>query len=84
MHDIVDKTHWEARARLIQVLSTYRRVEDLINIGAYARGSNPEIDYAIKMIGAINQYLRQDIIERASFEESLERLKSMMLGVKKK
>ncbi|WP_456433511.1 flagellar protein export ATPase FliI [Thermosulfuriphilus sp.] len=84
MHDIVKKDHWEARGRLVQVLSTYRRVEDLINIGAYARGSNPEIDYAIKMIGPINQYLRQGILEKADFAESLERLKGLMFGVKKR
>ena len=51
-------------------MATYRRAEDLINIGAYAKGSNPKIDYAISMIDRLNEYLRQPVKERVSMEES--------------
>lgn len=42
-------------------MSTYRRVEDMVNIGAYAHGSNPEIDAAIDNMPAINAFLCQDV-----------------------
>jgi flagellum-specific ATP synthase len=59
---------------VLNIVSTYRKAEDLINIGAYVEGSNPEIDNAIKMIGKVNSFLRQDIDEKISFEESEEQL----------
>jgi flagellum-specific ATP synthase len=60
------------------VLATYRKAEDLINIGAYAAGSNPKIDYAIRMIDPVNRYLRQGIDEAMTFEASIDALKTMM------
>ncbi len=58
-----------ANSGRIRLLATYRRVEDMVNIGAYARGANPEIDRAIDMIGPINTFLRQDVAERQNLEE---------------
>ena len=48
----------------------YRESEDLINIGAYAAGSNKKIDYAISRIDAINTFLVQGFNESASLEET--------------
>jgi flagellum-specific ATP synthase len=78
MEDITDLEHKHHAGSVKEVLATYRKAEDLINIGAYAAGSNPKIDYAIKMIEPINAYLRQGINEDTSFEESLRLLKNMM------
>jgi flagellum-specific ATP synthase len=78
MEDITDLDHKHNVGRVKEVLATYRKAEDLINIGAYAAGSNPGIDYAIRMIQPINRYLRQGIQEAASFEESVTALQSMM------
>jgi len=58
-------------------LATYRRAEDLINIGAYASGSNAKIDYAIKMIERANAYLRQRIEEKEGFDDSVQKLCAM-------
>ena len=77
MDDIVDEEHKQYARRLKEILSTHRKAEDLINIGAYVSGSNPKIDYAIKMIDQINNYLRQNIAESITFEESLSDLKSL-------
>ncbi|MCF8143254.1 MAG: flagellar protein export ATPase FliI [Deltaproteobacteria bacterium] len=77
MGDISSKAHKESVARLKEVLATYRKAEDLINIGAYAAGSNPKIDYAIKMIDQANGYLRQGIEERERFEDSIQKLCTM-------
>jgi flagellum-specific ATP synthase len=78
MEDITDLDHKHLAGRIKELLATYRKAEDLINIGAYAAGSNPNIDHAIEMIEPINRYLRQGIQETATFEGSLDALKSMM------
>ena len=77
MSAIVDEEHKEASGRLKNVLATYTEAEDLINIGAYKKGSNPEIDYAIKKINAVNEYLMQRTDEKFDFEEELELLKNL-------
>ncbi|MDL2275356.1 flagellar protein export ATPase FliI [Desulfosarcina sp. OttesenSCG-928-G10] len=74
MTDIITDDHRLDAGRVKEVLATYRKAEDLINIGAYAKGSNPSIDRAIRMIDPINAYLKQDIHDSASFEESVTRL----------
>jgi flagellar biosynthesis/type III secretory pathway ATPase len=48
----------------------YRNSEDMIRIGAYARGSHKETDFAIDMIDRLNDYLRQAIEEQCSIEEA--------------
>ena len=53
------------------VLATYQEAEDLINIGAYKSGSNPEIDFAIQKIKEVNAFLQQQTDEKYTFEESL-------------
>ena len=78
MEDITDFDHKHHAGRIKEVLATYQKAEDLINIGAYAAGSNPKIDEAIQMIDPINHYLRQGIHEETTFEESIDALKSMM------
>ena len=80
MKDIVDPGHLNCAKKLIKVLSVYREAEDLINIGAYADGSDPDIDYAKKMIGEINSFLQQDISQKVPFGESVERLKTLFAG----
>jgi flagellum-specific ATP synthase len=70
MPDIVGKELTDAARLVQQILSVYRKAEDLINIGAYVDGSNPEIDYAISMIGKVNLFLKQDMDERVGFDDS--------------
>jgi len=77
MRGIVDQDHLSNAEKLVQVLAAYKEAEDLINIGAYVDGSDPEIDYAKKMIGKINSFLRQDISETVTFDESIARLESL-------
>ena len=53
-----------------QILATYADAEDLINIGAYVRGSNPKIDKAISKIDVLNRFLTQDMTE-SDFESNI-------------
>jgi flagellum-specific ATP synthase len=78
MDAITTLKHRENANRFKGTLATYRKAEDLINIGAYVSGSNPEIDFAIGMIGKINSYLMQGIDESVNFEESLQQLESLL------
>lgn len=78
MEDITDLDHKIHVGRVKEVLATYHKAEDLINIGAYAAGSNPKIDFAIRMIDPINRFLQQEIHEEINFEESIAALKTMM------
>jgi flagellum-specific ATP synthase len=80
MDDITDKTHRDLSNGLKKVLATYRRNEDLINIGAYTAGSNPDIDDAIEKNPVINQYLMQGINECATLEESRQGLEAIFDG----
>lgn len=74
MVDITSDRHRENSNKIKSILSTYKNAEDLINIGAYAPGSNPGIDYAISMIDKVNNYLKQGINEKVSFKDSIKQL----------
>jgi flagellum-specific ATP synthase len=78
MEDIATLQHKHNAGRLKELLATYRKAEDLINIGAYVAGSNPAIDRAVAKIDQINGYLRQNIDEYVTFEESLLQLEKIM------
>ncbi|GIX07159.1 MAG: hypothetical protein KatS3mg115_1562 [Candidatus Poribacteria bacterium] len=78
MIQVTDEEHQEAATLVKNLLATYRDAEDLIQIGAYVRGTNPRLDYAIDNIERINSFLRQRIEEKAPFEESVERLKRLL------
>jgi flagellum-specific ATP synthase len=80
MTDIASLQHKHNAGRLKELLATYRKAEDLINIGAYVAGSNPKIDRAIAKIDHVNNYLRQGIQENVDFESSLLQLEQIMNG----
>jgi flagellum-specific ATP synthase len=82
MPDIVDSDHLGIARRCREILSDYRDAEDLINIGAYVKGSSPKIDYALERIEPLNNFLRQKVDERSEFGVSLGRLKEILDGGK--
>lgn len=80
MDDIVGLKQRELAGRLKTVLDTYRKAEDLINIGAYVKGSNSRIDRAIELIDRVNGYLKQGIAETVTLEQSAVQLAELMDG----
>jgi len=80
MNDIVPAEQLEAANQFKRLLSIYRDSEDLINIGAYQRGSNAEIDRAIEYYDRIRSYSMQRTDEKVSFGESQQRLLDEFLG----
>jgi flagellum-specific ATP synthase len=78
MIDVISKDHYNFSMKLKDFLATYSEAKDLINIGAYAKGSNPKWDIAINKIDRINAYLQQGIMETVSMEESMRTLKEII------
>lgn len=72
--ETLDKRHLEAANKLRQVLAAYKKNEDLILLGAYTPGSDPETDYAIDKIDECNAFLKQGLYEQPQWEETVERL----------
>ena len=77
MSEIAEEDHKKSASIGRDLLATYNNSEDLINIGAYVKGSNKKVDLAINYIDEINNYLKQNIDEHSSFNESISRLKNM-------
>ncbi|MBM7867108.1 flagellar protein export ATPase FliI [Heliobacterium gestii] len=71
MIELVQKEHRDAAAQLRSVLATYREAKDLIDIGAYQKGANPQIDHSLKKIDACREFLRQDIFETIPFDRTI-------------
>ncbi len=82
MPDIVDSKHKEYSGRFIETMATYKKLEDMINLGAYKEGSNPKVDYALKMIDRLKAYLRQGMDDRRDFADSLHGLYCLFDEVK--
>jgi flagellum-specific ATP synthase len=77
MLDIVDDEHKQMARKIIQILAAYKKAEDLINIGAYVQGSNPEIDYAVTMIDRVNGFLKQDIDDKIDFHQTIHQMRAL-------
>ncbi|MDD3581714.1 MAG: FliI/YscN family ATPase [Desulfobacca sp.] len=77
MPSITDPEHRKYQQQLIRVVAAYRQAEDLININAYVRGSNPEVDFALDKIDRVNQFLRQDVDQGVSLADSVQNLAAL-------
>ena len=78
MPNIVDKEHIDIVGRIKDLMATYRDSEDLINIGAYIKGTNKKVDLAIEKIEIINEFLKQGIHDRLTFDEIVELLRGIL------
>ncbi len=74
MPDIIDQEHNKRVMHFNEILATYREAEDLINIGAYVKGSNPAIDRSISKISQLKTFLKQDILEKAAYNDTIYKL----------
>ena len=74
MGEVVHPEHVSAARGLRAMYATYRESEDLISIGAYSKGSDPNIDKAIEMNTPLLGYLQQNIGEHGSFADNTEQL----------
>jgi flagellum-specific ATP synthase len=78
---VVDESQLQASRRVRQVYSNYQQNKDLINIGAYTKGTDHRIDLAIAAEPAINAFLQQGMKEVLSYEESLGDMSKLTAGL---
>jgi len=83
MRDVSLKEHVVLRDKAVSVLSAYRSAEDMISIGAYIDGSDPDVDEAKKLMPGITRFLRQDMNRKVDMPASVDGLKKA-LGIKSK
>lgn len=78
MRDVSEPEHIALREKAINVMAAYKNVEDMITIGAYVDGSDPQVDLAKKLMPRINQFLRQDMETRVDHRASVIGLKKAL------
>jgi flagellum-specific ATP synthase len=75
--EITSEEHQKMAGDLRNMMAVYMENEDLINIGAYQRGTNPEIDRAIDLKSKIDNFLKQGIYEQVGFQDTLNKLRAI-------
>jgi flagellum-specific ATP synthase len=78
MPNIISSEHLRAAQRLRQLYSRYQQSRDLISVGAYVAGSDPQTDEAIERLPAIRQFLQQGLTDSVSLEASIAHLKMVI------
>ncbi|HSH34709.1 flagellar protein export ATPase FliI, partial [Schnuerera sp.] len=77
MPNIVDEKHLDKANAIKDIVSTYKESEDLINIGAYKRGTNKKIDKAIELKDYIDELLTQETLDVYPFKETIEMMEKI-------
>lgn len=78
MNAVVSDEHLTAAQKFRQTYSVYQQNKDLISVGAYVEGSNPEVDESIRLHSSQQEFLRQDRQEAVSWKGSLEQLADLL------
>ncbi|WP_058485154.1 flagellar protein export ATPase FliI [Defluviitalea phaphyphila] len=80
MNDIISDKHKEMAFNIKKLLAVYKEAEDLINIGAYVKGSNEEIDEAVSKYKDIYSFLTQKVEEKYEFNKTLEEMQKIVFS----
>ncbi len=78
MTEIVTPEHQQQARRFKQIYSTYQQNQDLINVGAYTKGSDPHIDESIIYQPRLRSFLEQNIYDVVDYEASMQELYKLM------
>ncbi|WP_156204673.1 flagellar protein export ATPase FliI [Candidatus Syntrophocurvum alkaliphilum] len=80
MIDLVENEHMDNANKFRAIMSTYEEAKDLIDIGAYRKGSNTKIDEAIKLIDKLRGFVKQDVYEETTLSNTLDELNKVING----
>ena len=80
MNEIASRRQMALARRLRQVIATYNQSRDLVTLGAWRPGANPQLDQAVALWPAVQKYLDQDLSERATFDGSVAGLGELFAG----
>jgi flagellum-specific ATP synthase len=78
MPDVTDKSHYVTAGAVKELMAAYADAEDLISIGAYVKGTRPEVDKAIQFMPGILNFLKQDLAEGMAFNATRQRLGALI------
>jgi flagellum-specific ATP synthase len=78
MTELLSPEELQDTRRFKQLFSAYRRSRDLIAVGAYVRGSDPQLDRAIALYPQLTAFLQQDLLERSSVDDARQRLHELV------
>ena len=78
MRDVVDGGHYEAATQFRELLAAWEDAHDLISIGAYEAGTNPQVDQALELLGPMRRFLRQTPDDRTSPAHCVNRLRELV------
>ena len=81
MTDIASDSHIKAARQIRQTMAVYHEHRDLISVGAYRQGSIPQVDVAIKMKPALDEFLRQELNAPSSWNETLKKLEQLVAKI---
>jgi flagellum-specific ATP synthase len=79
MREIVTENHYRAADQLRNNLATYEKAEDLINLGAYKKGTNSLIDMSVKLNPEILDFLKQKVEEKVDYNQIVERIENIFV-----
>jgi FliI/YscN family ATPase len=82
MPDVTEREHQQLAREITRLTAIYRDIEDLVNIGAYAPGTNQQFDLAVQMHEPITQFLQQHIEDGVSLVEAVTALKELWAKAK--
>ncbi|WP_374000723.1 FliI/YscN family ATPase [Bdellovibrio bacteriovorus] len=80
MRAVSSPEHVKLSQKLRETLAVYKDAEDLINIGAYKPGSNPKIDKAVKVIDAVNDFLKQRVEDPTNFTQTIRQMQQILMN----
>jgi flagellum-specific ATP synthase len=80
MHNVATPRHVALARQFRAAWSRYQRTRDLIQLGAYAAGNDPETDRAIALFPSLQAFLQQDMHEAASLESAVQRMAEILEG----
>ena len=80
MPDVVGNEHMKYAKKINETIAMYRKIEDMVNIGAYKKGTDPNIENTLKLIEKINLFLSQDFNEKATIDETILQMKQIFNG----
>jgi flagellum-specific ATP synthase len=79
MTNLISREHFELVRRFKYLYARYQRSRDLISVGAYVAGSDPELDQAIEFNPKLESFLRQDMFQRETHGDSLKNLNELFV-----
>ncbi len=78
MSKVIDANHLQNASYIRRLLSAYKENEELIRLGAYARGSNNDVDEALEKMNLLNSFLLQEVAEASEWEQTLASLENII------